>query len=239
MTEGECDLLVKEQDHKTKLVDLTDGAEEALVMLRVEVEKSKGVARVLVHPRFNPYSLLHPLTDEYLDQVEGFINTSPTSHAPLIVFEEEEEVGRLDDLIGQLPQTFLVRTIPEDPLPATDVMKAVLDKPLSKAEAFALEQKAERELYGGLKGAGIKKVIIGGRYFFLGEENDDNHDFKSFISDTDHSPSNRDWLELKKYPKGCVGGVVAASMREGIEVVVSHAVSPHTIPEFSDRHKVA
>lgn len=236
MSEGNSGIEGQEQDRIRKLIDLTDGDRESFSSLKEAVEKSNGVVRVLVHPRFNPYSSLHPLTDEYIATMEGFIATSPVQHSPLVIFEEEEALEELGELIGSLEQAFLVRTIPADPLPATPTLKDVVDKDISEAEAFRLEQEAEKTLYGNLKGAGVQKIIVGGRYFFLGDGKDDNHDFKSFIADTSTSPSNKEWAELKYYPKGCVGGVVIGGMEEGIEVVVSHATSPQRLPTLSDRH---
>lgn len=236
MLEGNVPLEGHEFDHKPKLIDLTDGDEQSFASLKSEVEKSDGIARVLVHPRFNPHDEIHPLTDEYLDHLEGFVNVPDTSAAPLIVFEEEGAVAQLDGVVGKLPHTFLVRTIPEDPLPATVELKSVLDKQLSQAEAFTLEQKAEKELYGKFKELGIRRIVIGGRYLFVREGSDGNYDYQTFIADTGASPSHIDWAKVQQYPKGCVGGVIVGSMREGIEVVISEAVSPGESPLFSDRH---
>ena len=77
MAEGELSSKgIEQEDRVTHLIDLTDGDKESYGALKAEVEKSNGIVRVLVHPRFNPLGNVNPLTDEYMQQLDGFCELS-------------------------------------------------------------------------------------------------------------------------------------------------------------------
>ncbi len=205
--------------------------------LREKVEKNGGLVRVVVHP-FYPHNFDYDESRFSTEQIEGLekkrkkyeefiaaterlFNTDPDKNPPILVFEEEFNLETYkDSYMGRnyRNEPYVIPTFTDRPVPQFDKNETPLNKNYD-------EDKSWDKLREMLKGAGVKKIIIGGtqlRFFTTGELKE------WFIQEME---AHKKVEELKDGEKlgcelsGCVGSAIN-ELSKDFEIEISNLAFP-------------
>jgi hypothetical protein len=172
------------------------------------LEKSGGIANVIVHPFFPIWDgdgeLPEPdREDEYVAYLDNLQKTVKDADVPIVLYEHEPELENIATTLEALGKptgdVFLVPTIPADPTPIYEEMEVMNDI---------------------LKGRGLNAAIVSGSYF---------EKFRITDYTDDRYPLIKEVPQIaKEYGfDGCVGYTIETYLEAGIVAKPGDATYAH------------
>ena len=194
--------------------------------LKESILNQGGIVDIFVHPsceETDPISGQTP-APEYLQKRDLFIIRTLTDGKPLIIFEEQSELLKLEERISGISKdTLYVVATGFGSTPIIPGREILVYHPthnnIKAAWSFLVEV---------LKRIGVNGANIGGRYLFLhpAEEGQEVQELSLLKKLAKDKPSANEWLGRNILPMGCVGTTARELLERGIDVAFSPISSP-------------
>lgn len=183
--------------------------------LQKEIAQSQGIIRVFVHPFYDRFNTSEAIASEHLTKAERvhkgvekvlLAKNEAGDNPPIFFMEESDNRKKLETILRSLQvsektSVVLVETLEGVPTPKVFERKETLK---FFPDLQRLTEKSWIVFIKNLKDLGVKKAIIGGSFFWTGQEE----------------------INSQGYPPGCVGAAIHEFASNGIEVVISNFNNP-------------